>query len=57
MGYVVTVRKDPNNGYVRIKARPKKRNALKDTLEQSSDFHEVAIDFTPLYEMLKQKDP
>lgn len=57
MGYVATVRKDPNNGYVRIKARPNKRNALNDTLEQKSEFQEVDVDFTQLYEVLKQKDP
>jgi hypothetical protein len=44
MGYVVVVRKDPRKGYVRIKARPRENG-------------KAEVDFTPVYEVLKKKDP
>lgn len=56
-GYVITVRKDPHNDYIRIKARPKMRNALKDEIERNSEFKEVDVDFTQLYEAIQKKDP
>ncbi len=46
-GYSVVIRKDPNQDFVRIKARPSKRN------EQEKD----QIDLTPIYEKIKEKDP
>jgi hypothetical protein len=51
MGYVVTLRKDPETGNVRIKARPKMRSGVKSSLE------DVDVDFTPVYEILSKKDP
>lgn len=51
MGYVVTLRKDPETGNVRIKARPRKRSGVKSSLE------DVEVDFTPVYEILSKKDP
>lgn len=44
MGYMIVVRKDPRKGYVRIKARP-------------SQDPEKNIDLTPVYEVLKERDP
>lgn len=46
MGYVITVRKDPNGGFVRIKALPDKRNG-----------ESLGIDLTQAYEKLKTMDP
>ncbi len=46
-GYTIVVRKDPNQGFVRIKARPAKRN---------SGEKEV-IDLTPVYEAITEQDP
>ncbi len=46
-GYCVVVRKDPQNYFVRIKARPSKRN------EEEKD----KIDLTGVYEQIKEKDP
>lgn len=57
MGYVVTVRKDPKYGTIRIKARPKKRVRSSEFVVRSSDFEEVEVDFTQVYEKLKAMDP
>lgn len=46
MGYIISVRKDPNEGFIRIKAMPDKRG--EDSL---------GIDLTPVYEKLKAMDP
>lgn len=46
-GYFIVVRKDPDNDFIRIKARPSKRN------EEEQD----KIDLTPVYEKIKEKDP
>jgi hypothetical protein len=46
MGYRLAIRKDPNEGFVRIKAVPDRRNA--ETL---------GIDLTEAYEKLKEMDP
>ena len=45
MGYIVSVRRDPSYGYIRIKALPDKRG------EES-----LAIDLTEAYEKLKEMD-
>lgn len=55
MGYVVAVRKDPLNGGVRIKARPKKRAKSKELSAQS--YENVDVDLTPVYDIVKEKDP
>ncbi len=52
MGYVITVRKDPESGNVRIKARPNKRKSNDET----QTFQNVDVDFTPVYEKLKELD-
>ncbi len=54
MGYVVTVRKDPKSGAVRIKTRPGKRD---QGTAFSGQFEDVDIDLTPVYEKLKKMDP
>ncbi len=53
IGNVITVRKDPKNGAVRIKARPKKRSDSKS----EGEMKDVEIDLTPVYEKLKKMDP
>ncbi len=50
-GYVIAVRKDPKNGVVRIKARPKKRAGSKE-----SEYDDVDVDLTPVYEKLLTLD-
>lgn len=45
-GFVLVVRKDPNGGFVRIKAKPDKRNS-----------ESLNIDLTEAYEKLKEMDP
>ncbi len=58
MGYVLTVRKDPESGNVRIKARPKKRIANNDErITNNEIFEDVDIDLTPVYEKLTKMDP
>lgn len=57
MGYVVTVRKDPETGNVRIKARPNKRTNPQHSTANSNEFNSVDVDFTPVYEKLKEMDP
>lgn len=56
MGYVVTVRKDPSSGNVRIKARPKKRKSNKLGINEKNTFPNVDVDLTPVYEKLKKLD-
>lgn len=57
MGNVITVRKDPKSGAVRIKARPAKRANKIGSLGRSDLMENVKVDLTPVYEKLKQKDP
>lgn len=52
MGYVLTIRKDPTTGSVRIKARPKKRKGTKG----KEVFRDVDIDLMPVYEKLRKMD-
>ncbi len=47
MGYKIAVRKDPEGGFVRIKAMPDKRNSEPG----------LGIDLTEAYEKLKEMDP
>ena len=54
MGYVLTVRKDPTTGNVRIKARPKRRDGVKFP---EGVFENVDVDLTPVYEKLRKMDP
>lgn len=56
MGYVIAVRKDPLNGGVRIKARPKKRAKSLEQRAQNS-YENVDVDLSPVYELVKEKDP
>ena len=59
MGYVLTVRKDPASGNVRIKARPKMRAKIKDLRSKIEHpiFEDIDIDLTPVYEKLSKMDP
>lgn len=54
MGYVLTVRKDPATGNVRIKSRPKRRTGRKYPKES---FEDVDVDLTSVYEKLLKLDP
>lgn len=54
MGYVLAVRKDPNGGFVRIKALPDKRNT--DNPDEKQELVRT-IDLTPYYVKLKKMDP
>ncbi len=54
MGYVLTVRKDPATGSVRIKARPQRRENKK---YPEGAFENADVDLTPVYEKLKKMDP
>lgn len=45
MGYTIVVRKDPNHGFVRIKARPDERGS------------KMIVDLTPVRDVLTEKDP
>ena len=56
MGYVLTIRKDPSTGSVRIKARPKKRKTQNSKLKTKNTFEDINIDLTPVYEKLKKMD-
>lgn len=53
MGYVITVRKDPESGNIRIKARPNRRKNIKN----ANEYESVDVDFTDAYEKLKEMDP
>lgn len=55
MGNVITVRKDPKNGAIRIKVRPTKR--VKGKEKSAPTYEDVDIDLTPVYERLKKMDP
>lgn len=55
MGYIVTVRKDPTSGAVRIKARPTMRAKYKNSKDPI--FEDVKVDFTSVYEHLMKMDP
>lgn len=56
MGNIITVRKDPKSGAVRIKVRPKKRT--EGPLSNSkSAYEDIDVDLTPVYEKLKKMDP
>lgn len=52
-GFVLTVRKDPKGGFVRIKALPDKRQKTEDKRLESG----LGIDLTEAYEKLKKLDP
>lgn len=54
MGYVISVRKDPVSGNVRIKARPARRSGVKFP---DGVFESVDVDLTPIYEALSKMDP
>jgi len=65
-GFVLTVRKDPSSGSVRIKARPKKRtrNPIRQAqskhesgINGSNIFEDIDIDLTPVYDKLAKMDP
>lgn len=55
-GFIITVRKDPESGNVRIKARPNRRTNLQPQTPNPK-FDSVDVDFTPVYEKLKDMDP
>lgn len=59
MGYVLTVRKDPATGNVRIKVRPKMRSELKakSSKLKAKIFEDVDVDLTSVYEKLKKMEP
>ncbi|MFI5265271.1 MAG: hypothetical protein ACHQT7_00825 [Candidatus Levyibacteriota bacterium] len=52
MGYVIAVRKDPKTGNARIKARPVKR-----AKKTRSEYENVDIDLTPVYDKIMKLDP
>lgn len=52
-GYAVVVRKDPNEGFIRIKSRPAPREKYFAT---DSELKEARIDLTPVYEEIKKQD-
>ncbi len=52
MGFRVVVRKDPNEGFVRIKAMPDKRQKTIDNRQET-----LGIDLSEAYERLKEMDP
>jgi len=64
-GYAVSVRKDPQQGFVRIKAMPERRvrTALrksqveKKTTSEKRQAKSSEIDLTPVYEKLMELDP
>lgn len=53
MGFVICVRKDPKIGSVRIKTRPKRRMANR---ESQAAFENIDVNLTPVYEKLKRMD-
>lgn len=62
MSYVVSVRRDPTYGFVRIKAMPNARSKnyelrIKNKEEKSLQEKIQTIDLTEAYEKLKQMDP
>ena len=52
-GYVLSVRKDPETGSIRIKTRPARRQGREFP---QGVFEHIDIDLTPVYEKLKQLD-
>ncbi|OGH12385.1 MAG: hypothetical protein A2857_01465 [Candidatus Levybacteria bacterium RIFCSPHIGHO2_01_FULL_36_15] len=52
-GYEVVMRKDPNNGFVRIKAKP----CSSYEFEKKKNKKEKNVDLTNIYEQLKKMDP
>ena len=57
-GFVLTVRKDPATGSIRIKARPKKRTQnSKLKTKNENIFEDIDVDLTAVYERLKKMDP
>lgn len=61
MGYVLAVRRDPNGGFIRIKALPDARSSrevhIVDDEEKEHQKKVRTIDLTPYYEKLKKMDP
>ncbi|MDO8269529.1 MAG: hypothetical protein Q7T54_02560 [Candidatus Levybacteria bacterium] len=62
MGYKITLRKDPNEGFVRIKAMPNIRSKnyelrIKSDEEKKDQELTRTIDLTEAYEKLKELDP
>lgn len=53
MGYRIAVRKDPDGGFVRIKAMPDKRQGTGDSGQEAVS---LGIDLTESYEKLKEMD-
>ncbi len=61
-GYVLAVRKDPNGGFIRIKALPDVRSkneelGIKNEEEKKKQDLIKTIDLTPYYKKLKKMDP
>ncbi len=52
MGYVITVRRDPKYGHIRIKTRPVAREHWR-----KSNVKTIDLDLTPVYERIKERDP
>lgn len=65
MGFVIAVQKDPNNGFIRIKARPRRRRKFDppnrrtkfEIQELQPNMKDIHIDLTPVYEKLRKMDP
>lgn len=57
MGYVIAVRKDPQKGNVRIKARPVKRVHNPQSIVHSPEYESVDVDLTPVYDQIMKLDP
>lgn len=55
-GKVIAVRKDPKYGFIRIKARPLKRESNSGTYATET-VNVENIDLTPVYEKIKKLDP
>ena len=53
-GYMLAVRVDPSSHLMRIKARPRLRDDRRKTMKNVT---EVDIDLTPVYNIVKEKDP
>lgn len=53
-GYAIVARKDPNEGFVRIKSRPEPREKY---AVSKKDLKEAQIDLTPVYNAVKKEDP
>lgn len=51
MGFDVVVRRDPNHGFIRIKAKPARRKS------DNQDRDSSEVDLTPTYEILMREDP